>query len=70
MMSTDIASTDPNARTRIPRTRVAAAADDSQPGVKIETKTVGQVTVADAVMTARRVNVHYGEKHAVKDDRR
>ena len=66
-MSTEIASTDQDTRIRVPRTRVAAAADDSQPGGKLDTKTVGQVTVADAVITARRVNVHYGEKHAVKD---
>ena len=66
-MSTEIASTEQDTRIRVPRTRVAAATDSSQPGGKIDTKTVGQVTVADAVITARRVNVHYGEKHAVKD---
>jgi phosphate transport system ATP-binding protein len=46
---------------------VSGAADESRPGEKIDTKTVGQVTVADPVMGARAVNVHYGTKHAIKD---
>jgi phosphate transport system ATP-binding protein len=37
------------------------------PGAQVDTKTVGQITVADPVMTARNVNVYYGEKHALKD---
>jgi phosphate transport system ATP-binding protein len=41
--------------------------DHSQPGEFVETKTVGQVTVASPVITARHVNVHYDEKHAIKD---
>ncbi len=41
--------------------------DHSQPGENVETKTVGQVTVASPVITARHVNVHYDEKHAIKD---
>ncbi|MEI8298291.1 MAG: phosphate ABC transporter ATP-binding protein PstB [Pseudomonadota bacterium] len=49
------------------RVSVSGAADESLPGEHLETKTVGQVTVADPVMGARRVNVHYGTKHAIKD---
>ncbi len=30
-------------------------------------KTAGRVTVDDAIMTARNVNVFYGDKHAIKD---
>jgi phosphate transport system ATP-binding protein len=30
-------------------------------------KTVGKVTVDNPTMTARGVNVHYGDKHAIKD---
>jgi phosphate transport system ATP-binding protein len=33
----------------------------------VDTKTVGQVTVEAPVITARHVNVHYSEKHAIKD---
>lgn len=42
-------------------------ADRSVPGESLETKTVGQVTVAEPVVSARHVNVHYGDKHAIKD---
>jgi phosphate transport system ATP-binding protein len=50
-----------------PRAAVTAAQDRSEPGAKLDTKTVGQVTVANPVVTARNVNVYYGEKHAIKD---
>jgi len=66
-MATQMATTDENLRTRVPRASVSAAADQSQPGDKIETHTVGQVTVANPVMMARRVNVFYGDKHAIRD---
>jgi phosphate transport system ATP-binding protein len=62
-----MATTSDNVRTDVPRTSVTAAADQSQPGETLTTKTVGQVTVANPVMSARAVNVHYGEKHAIKD---
>ncbi len=42
-------------------------ADHSPPGDPVDTKTVGQVTVASPVISARHVNVHYGDKHAIKD---
>jgi phosphate transport system ATP-binding protein len=41
--------------------------DHSRPGEHVDTKTVGQVTVEAPVITARHVNVHYSEKHAIKD---
>jgi phosphate transport system ATP-binding protein len=41
--------------------------DHSMPGERVDTKTVGQVTVEAPVITARHVNVHYSEKHAIKD---
>jgi phosphate transport system ATP-binding protein len=50
-----------------PRATVTAAVDHSQPGAKLDTRTVGQVTVANPVVSARHVNVYYGEKHAIKD---
>jgi phosphate transport system ATP-binding protein len=53
--------------TTVPRTTVTAAPDATQPGAKLDTKTVGQVTVANPVVSARNVNVYYGEKHAIKD---
>jgi phosphate transport system ATP-binding protein len=62
-----MATTSENVRAELPRASVSAAADESRPGEVIATKTVGQVTVAEPVMTARGVNVHYGEKHAIKD---
>jgi phosphate transport system ATP-binding protein len=62
-----MATTSDNVRTDVPRASVTAAADQSQPGEALTTKTVGQVTVANPVMSARAVNVHYGEKHAIKD---
>ena len=68
-MSTSVAT--PNEAVRAAGSRggvsVSAAADQSLPGGFIDTTTVGQVTVADPVMGARKVNVHYGAKHAIKD---
>jgi len=66
-MATEMAVTGENLRTSVPRASVSAAADQSQPGEKIETHTIGQVTVANPVMTARAVNVYYGDKHAIRD---
>ena len=65
-MSTQLATSGDDVRTTIPRATVSGAADESQPGEVLETKTVGQVTVSNPVMSARRVNVHYGDKHAIK----
>jgi phosphate transport system ATP-binding protein len=62
-----MAMTSEKTRTDVPRTSVTAAADQSAPGEVLQTKTVGQVTVANPVMAARGVNVFYGEKHAIKD---
>ncbi|MFO0334292.1 MAG: phosphate ABC transporter ATP-binding protein PstB [Pseudomonadota bacterium] len=63
-----MATTSENVRSNLPpRASVSAAADQSQPGEQLDTKTVGQVTVANPVMTARKFNVHYGDKHAIKD---
>jgi phosphate transport system ATP-binding protein len=66
-MASEMATTDDSLRALAPRTRVTAAADDSQPGEKLETRTVGRVTVANPVISARGVNVYYGDKHAIKD---
>jgi phosphate transport system ATP-binding protein len=66
-MATEMAASGESVRTQAPRTRVTAAADESLPGEMIETRTVGSVTVANPVMSARRVNVYYGDKHAIKD---
>ena len=65
-MSTSVAVGD-SVRAGVPRVSVSAAADQTQPGEALETRTVGQVTVQNPVMTARAVNVHYGEKRAIKD---
>ena len=54
-------------RFEIPRATVSAAAEHIAAGETIRTNTVGQVTVADPLMTARDVNVYYGNKHAIKD---
>jgi phosphate transport system ATP-binding protein len=62
-----MATTGGNVPTSAPRATVTAAQDHSEPGAKLETKTVGQVTVANPVVSARNVNVYYGEKHAIKD---
>jgi phosphate transport system ATP-binding protein len=62
-----MATTGDNVPTSAPRATVTAAHDHSQPGAKLETRTVGQVTVANPVVSARNVNVYYGEKHAIKD---
>jgi phosphate transport system ATP-binding protein len=66
-MATEMATKVDGVRPSTPRAIVSAAADESLPGERIETRTVGQVTVADPVMSARGVNVHYGDKHAIKD---
>jgi phosphate transport system ATP-binding protein len=65
-MSTSMAAGE-GVRAGVPRMSVSAAADQTQPGEALETKTVGQVTVQNPVMTARAVNVYYGEKRAIKD---
>ncbi len=62
-----MATTGDNIPTSAPRAAVTAAHDQSQPGAALDTKTVGQVTVANAVVSARKVNVYYGEKHAIHD---
>ncbi len=68
-MSTSIAT--PSDARRVAPSRgsvsVSGAADESLPGETLDTKTVGQVSVADPVMGARVVNVHYGSKHAIHD---
>jgi phosphate transport system ATP-binding protein len=56
-----------DSRTEVPRTTVTAASGEIAAGEEIKTATVGQVTVADPVMSARTVNVFYGEKHAIKE---
>ncbi len=56
-----------DSRPEVPRTVVANASGEMAAGEEIKTATVGQVTVANPVMSARTVNVHYGEKHAIKD---
>ena len=66
-MSTQMAATGDKSPMIVPRTTVTAAADVTPPGAKLDTKTVGQVTVANPVVSARNVNVYYGEKHAIKD---
>jgi phosphate transport system ATP-binding protein len=66
-MATEMVTRDDNARTGVRRASVSAAADTSRPGETLETTTIGQVTVANPVMTARKVNVFYGDKHAIKD---
>jgi phosphate transport system ATP-binding protein len=55
------------ARTEVAPAKVTAKQETLAPGEPIVTKTVGQVTVQDPVITARDVNVYYGEKHAIKD---
>ena len=67
MATTEIATSADGVRTMLPRARLSAAADESEPGAQIETRTVGRVTIANPVMTARKVNVYYGDKHAIKD---
>ena len=39
----------------------------SEPIDREDRRTVGDYTVAEPRMTARKVNVHYGDKHAIKD---
>ena len=53
--------------TNVARDVVFNESDHSRPGEQVDTKTVGQVTVEAPVITARHVNVHYSEKHAIKD---
>src|SRR6202165_3969846 len=54
-------------RTEVAPGKVTAKQETLAPAEPIVTKTVGQVTVQDPVITARDVNVYYGEKHAIKD---
>jgi phosphate transport system ATP-binding protein len=62
-----MATTSDKIPTGPPRAAVTSAKDQSRPGAALETKTVGQVTVENPVVSARNVNVYYGEKHAIKD---
>ena len=62
-----MATTSDNIPTSAPRAVVTAAEDQSRPGAALDTKTVGQVTVANPVGSARKVNVYYGDKHAIHD---
>ncbi|MDH4261269.1 MAG: phosphate ABC transporter ATP-binding protein, partial [Gammaproteobacteria bacterium] len=41
-----------------------AAAGGSEPAAR---RTVGDVTVPNPVMSCRQVNVHYGDKHAIRN---
>jgi phosphate transport system ATP-binding protein len=66
-VSTPLATTRDNVPIQAPRATVSAAHDHSRPGATLVTKTVGQVTVEDPVVSARNVDVYYGEKHAIKD---
>ncbi len=45
----------------------ASAGVDNSPAVPDTCKTVGKVTVDSPIMTARGVNVHYGDKHSIKE---
>ncbi len=65
-MSTPLATSSHDVRAGVPRATVSAAADESQPGEVLDTKTVGQVTVSNPVMTARAVDVYYGDKLAIR----
>jgi phosphate transport system ATP-binding protein len=58
------AATAPDARAGGPQ---APRGNPSQVPVPEGHRTVGRVTVDDPIMTARGVNVHYGDKHAIKD---
>jgi phosphate transport system ATP-binding protein len=66
-MSTPMVTTGDKLQATAPRATVTAAVDLSQPGAKLDTRTVGQVTVVNPVVSARHVNVYYGDKHAIKD---
>jgi hypothetical protein len=68
-MSTSIAAGE-SVHATVPRLSVSAVADQSQAGEPLETRTVGQVTVQNPVISARMVNVYYGEKRAIKDVKR
>lgn len=46
---------------------IAEGAFDHEKASDAFTGTVGEITVENPRMTARGVNVHYGEKHAIKD---
>jgi phosphate transport system ATP-binding protein len=46
---------------------VTAAPDRSLPGEPVETRTVGQISVQQPVLSARAVNIFYGAKQAIKD---
>jgi len=60
-------STDDKVASKPARAPVTAATALASGGAAFETKTVGQVTVENPVVTARHVDVYYGEKHAIKD---
>ena len=47
--------------------QVTAAPDHSLPGEPVETRTVGQISVQQPVLSARAVNIFYGAKQAIKD---
>ncbi len=47
--------------------QVTAAPDHSQPGEPVETRTVGQISVQDPVISARAVSIFYGAKQAIKE---
>ena len=47
--------------------QVTAAPDQSLPGEVVETRTVGQISVQQPVLSARGVNIFYGTKQAIKD---
>ncbi len=62
-----MATTSDKIPTGLPRAAVTSAKDQSRPGAALDTRTVGQVTVENPVVSARNVNVYYGDKHAIKD---
>jgi phosphate transport system ATP-binding protein len=51
-------------RQRLPATEAAMQPPERSDSVRT---TVGEITVANPVMSARGVNVHYGDKHAIRD---
>ena len=56
---------EPKSQSRSAALEIAtAAAGGSEPAAR---RTVGDVTVPNPVMTCRQVNVHYGDKHAIRD---
>ena len=56
---------DPGVQSRSAALETAtAAAGGSEPTAR---RTVGDISVPDPVMSCRQVNVHYGDKHAIRD---